>query len=716
MQRYNKIMLQPEVNKLPRPLIWTILFICLLPFILTLLGADFSTSGKALSLDSVKTLTATNLADSMHFSLAGSFTHTILEWSAFCTAIFTAILAFIHFSIKRDITTPIIAMALMFSGCMDAFHTLAADRLIESVSDTQNFIPFTWAICRIFNAMILIVGVSFLSVKGVKQIKTDILFITLISLLFSLIAFLIIHITATSINLPVTQFPDRLITRPYDVIPLLLFIFAGVYAYPRFYKKHPSLFAHGLLVSVIPEIAVEMHMSFGSTALFDNHFNIAHFLKIFAYLVPFAGLALDYIYTSRHEKNVTQDLVDIQGELRLEKERTDETLNLRTIELRRRIKELDCLYGISTLVMRPDITIPEILKETCELIMPAMQYPNIAASSITIYDMEYTAKGFEQTNWKVRSDIVLDGEVVGQVIVCYLKEPEKNNKNPFLAAEQFMINEVADRIGRCVNRIRAQEELNKANEELKDTQLQLMQAEKLDTIGTLSAGVAHEVKNPLAVIQLGINYMQKTITKGGELDGVIQDMDDAIHRANNVIKELVDFSASKQLELEIQELNSIVEESLLLVKHELIKYNINIVKELEENLPFVEIDRNKIQQVFINLFMNAIHAMGSKGTLSVRTYTSDLKEILELHNMSKTGQYRLTDNVVVIEIEDTGSGISPDDQNKIFEPFFTTKKSGEGTGLGLSVTENIIRLHNAFIDINNHKEGGVIASIMFKSI
>ena len=266
-------MLETEINKLPQPLIWMILFVCLLPFILTIMGADFSTPGVPLSFDSLKTQTSIDLVDSLHFSLAGSFTHTILEWSAFCTAIFTAILAFVHFSIKRDVTTPIIAMALLFSGCMDAFHTLAADRLIGSVSDTENFIPFTWAICRIFNAMILIVGVLFLSVKSVKQIKMDILFIAVISLLFGLIAFMIIHITATSTNLPITQFPDRLITRPYDVIPLLLFIFAGVYAYPRFYKKNPSLFAHGLLVSVIPEIAVQMHMAFGSTALFDNHFN-----------------------------------------------------------------------------------------------------------------------------------------------------------------------------------------------------------------------------------------------------------------------------------------------------------------------------------------------------------------------------------------------------------------------------------------------------------
>jgi signal transduction histidine kinase len=263
---------------------------------------------------------------------------------------------------------------------------------------------------------------------------------------------------------------------------------------------------------------------------------------------------------------------------------------------------------------------------------------------------------------------------------------------------------------------RTGELLTKRTSELREAQLQLFQAEKMETIGTLSAGIAHEVKNPLAVIQLGINYLQKTLQKDEGIDGVIQDMDNAVHRADSVIKELVDFSASKQLKLEKQEPNQIIEESLLLVKHELTKYNINVVKKLEKNIPLIEADRNKLQQVFINVYMNAIHAMGAKGTLLVRTYAGVLKNELKKHNMSATGQFKLTKNVVVIEIVDTGPGIKSEDENKIFEPFFTTKKAGVGTGLGLTVTENIVRLHNAYIDIKNHKEGGVIVSIIFKAI
>ncbi len=716
MERINEMRLGVEINKLPQPLVLMFLFICLFPFILTLIGVDFSTSGTALTLDSVKTLTSGSLADSMHLSLAGSFTHTILEWSAFCTAIFTAILAFVHFSIKRDLTTPVIAMALMFSGCMDAFHTLAADRLLESVSDTQNFIPFTWAICRIFNAIILIVGIIFLSIKGVREIKRDILLISWVSLMFGVIAYIIIHIAATGTNIPETQFPDNLITRPYDLVPLLLFIVAGVYVYPKFYSKNPSFFAHSLFISVIPEIAVEMHMAFGSTALFDNHFNIAHFLKIFVYLVPFTGLALDFIHTSRNEKKKTFDLINVQDELKLEKEKTEEKLDLRTRQLKGRIKELNCLYDISTLIMKPGITIPDILVEACELVIPAMRYPDIAASSITINNEKCTTKNYKKSTWNLCDDISINGEVVGQLTVCYLKESTEYSKNPFLTEEQLMIKEIADRIGRSIERMGAQEELRKTHDELEYTQLQLIQAEKMDSIGKLSAGIAHEVKNPLAVIQLGINYIQKTLQTSVALDAVIQDMENAIHRADSVIKELVDFSASRQLKLERQELNPIVEESLLLVKHELTKHNIDVEMKFEEDLPLIEIDKNKLQQVFINLFMNAIHAMGRKGSLVVRIYNSVIKNELMKHNLSQTGQFKKANNVVVVEIKDTGPGISEKNKGKIFEPFFTTKKTGVGTGLGLTVTENIIRLHAAYIDISNHKEGGAIVSIIFKII
>ncbi|MCH8040403.1 MAG: response regulator [Nitrospinae bacterium] len=284
-------------TRLPVPFIWATVGICCFPFLLNLLGFDFGSQNPAFPFSTASQMGAPERVDAMFRTLAGSFTHTILEWTAFCTAIFTVLLAFLHFSIKRDIMTPILGMALFCAGVMDAFHTLAADRLIEAAADNRNLIPFTWAISRLFNALILIAGVSLFLMKGVRNLKGDIRFVLLTSLGFGVMAYAIIHYCANTAQLPQTMYPDSLITRPYDVVPLVLYVLAGLTLFRWFYERNPGLFAHGLLLAMVPEAAVEMHMAFGSTALFDNHFNIAHFLKIFAYLVPLGGLALDYVQT-----------------------------------------------------------------------------------------------------------------------------------------------------------------------------------------------------------------------------------------------------------------------------------------------------------------------------------------------------------------------------------------------------------------------------------
>jgi signal transduction histidine kinase len=252
--------------------------------------------------------------------------------------------------------------------------------------------------------------------------------------------------------------------------------------------------------------------------------------------------------------------------------------------------------------------------------------------------------------------------------------------------------------------------------ELKKTQLQLIHAEKLESIGRLAAGVAHEVKNPLAVIQLGVDYLSKTLRGNNDAAETVGDMDDAVKRADTVIKGLLEFSRPAKPEMAALDINKVLEESLLLVKYELTKNSISLDKRLEKELPIVELDRNKMKQVFINIFMNAIHAMGKDGTLTVKTSSSKLsKENFNLH-CKFTEHLKVGDSVVIAEIEDTGTGIPEDKIDKLFDPFFTTKPTGVGTGLGLSVTRGIIDLHKAAINIVNRNEGGACVSIIFKTL
>ncbi|MUG98525.1 hypothetical protein F7734_42020 [Scytonema sp. UIC 10036] len=299
-------------TRIPVQLVWGVVGICVVPSLLNLLGVDFGSPPQTLNTP-LPNPTKGEVIDVMHYTLSGSFTHTILEWSAFCTAIFTVILSLIHFYLKEDVITIIIGIALFSAGCMDAFHTLAADRLIQGVADNQNLIPFTWAICRLFNAVILLGGTGFFPLLQPRKSKGSIGVVAIASLVCGITAFGIVYICAHSATLPKTTFPNSIVTRPWDVAPLLLFIFAGLVVFPRFYYRYPSLFSHALIISIIPQVATQLHMVFGSKELFDNHFNIAHFLKIIAYLVPFLGLSLDYIRTYQEQANTAKQLKQAMG-------------------------------------------------------------------------------------------------------------------------------------------------------------------------------------------------------------------------------------------------------------------------------------------------------------------------------------------------------------------------------------------------------------------
>ncbi len=282
-------------TKIPTYMVYGIMLLCVIPYLLTLLGVDFGSTHSTIDHRWASDAKHHEIVDAHFHALSGAFTHTLFEWTAFCVAGFVVVLALSHYKITKDITTPVIGVALFMAGCMDAFHTLAADRLITAVADNRDLIPFTWAISRSFNALIMIVGVGVLLMRDDKKKIQDFSFVITVSLFFAVIAYTIITVAASTKNLPATTYPDSFLTRPFDAIPLILFVIAGFFIYPRLYKRYPSLFAHGLILSAIPEVFTQLHMTFGSKALFDSHFNIGHFLKIVAYSIPLLGLILDYI-------------------------------------------------------------------------------------------------------------------------------------------------------------------------------------------------------------------------------------------------------------------------------------------------------------------------------------------------------------------------------------------------------------------------------------
>lgn len=259
-------------------------------------------------------------------------------------------------------------------------------------------------------------------------------------------------------------------------------------------------------------------------------------------------------------------------------------------------------------------------------------------------------------------------------------------------------------------------ELQRMHTDLRAMQMQLVEAEKMRTIGRLAAGVAHEVKNPLAILLRGLDFLLQSLKQPDEtVTAVIKDMQDAIMRANTVIHGLLDFSSPNQLEAQPEDLNTIIRQSLFFVKHLLSEFHVHVNLELSPELPPSRLDRQKIAEVLVNLFENAIHAMPQGGSLTVRTSAKLLTGFGPSMGSSAIDRFQIGGLVVMAEIEDTGAGIPTDKLDKVFEPFFTTKPTGQGTGLGLSVSKTIVELHRGSIEVENREKGGVRVTLMFRA-
>lgn len=261
-------------------------------------------------------------------------------------------------------------------------------------------------------------------------------------------------------------------------------------------------------------------------------------------------------------------------------------------------------------------------------------------------------------------------------------------------------------------------ELQRANETLKHTQLQLLHAERLQSIGRLAAGVAHEVKNPLAVLRMGTDFFTDLRLPGESVAMVIEEMQSAIQRADTIIMGMLDFSAPGELRLQPVEVNQLVNHALALVRHEITAHGHTVERATTSGAARALLDAQKIDQVLVNLLTNALHAMPKGGQLriwtGVRTLTAD--ELAHDAGSREGARFRTGEAVVEIQIDDSGTGIPADKLDKIFDPFFTTKETGKGTGLGLTVARKIVELHGGTLSINNRPEGGVRSTLLFKAI
>jgi PAS domain S-box-containing protein len=224
--------------------------------------------------------------------------------------------------------------------------------------------------------------------------------------------------------------------------------------------------------------------------------------------------------------------------------------------------------------------------------------------------------------------------------------------------------------------------------ELEQTQIQLLQAEKMASLGKLAAGVAHQINNPLGGIILFAGLMLEEYDLEAaareDLNRILRDAE----RCKDTVKELLEFARQTRHEMRPLDINKAIVRTLFLLENQTLFQNIKIVRQLDEDIPPVRGDGQQLNHLFMNIILNAAQAMQGSGTLTVSTRRG------------------VNDQRAHIAIADTGPGIPPDVMPHIFEPFFTTKEEGEGTGIGLSLVYGIVESHGGKIRAVNREPTG----------
>ncbi len=235
---------------------------------------------------------------------------------------------------------------------------------------------------------------------------------------------------------------------------------------------------------------------------------------------------------------------------------------------------------------------------------------------------------------------------------------------------------------------------------------QMRIAQKMESVGRLAGGIAHDFNNILGIVLAHSSFLQMQAGVNEKSKKSFDAIDTAVKRGAGIVKQLLQFSRKNETELQLIDINHNIAEMKELLK-ETMPRNIQIVQKLDESLPDIEIDSNQLQQVFLNLSVNARDAMPEGGALRFTTHVVDRVAVEKLFPKAAANRY------VVVSVSDTGTGMPEEVKQKIFDPFFTTKPEGKGTGLGLPVVYGVVTGAGGFIDVASEAGRGTTFTLYF---
>jgi signal transduction histidine kinase len=363
-------------------------------------------------------------------------------------------------------------------------------------------------------------------------------------------------------------------------------------------------------------------------------------------------------------------------------------LGRRLAALQEKNRVLACMYRIAQLAVGERQGLQTTLAAIRDLIPHGFDAPERIVAAIELDQASHRTPGFEDAKNHYGSEIRVGDKLRGRVVVGRLcKGPESEDPNcAYTAEEKKLIESAARKVAYIVER-------KETDEEKQELEARLRHADRLATIGQLAAGIAHELNNPLGDI---LGFAQLSCKHPHLPEQIYQDQVKIVKStlyAREVIKKILLFSRQSQPHKGTVNLNRLIEEWMDFFEFRCKQNQIEIVLTMDQNLPAITGDPSQLNQVLINLAVNAIHAMPHGGRLTITTGVEQ--------------------GAVYLKVQDTGTGIDDEIRDKIFLPFFTTKEVDRGTGLGLSVVYGIVQEHNGRISLTSTLGQGSTFTIQF---
>lgn len=362
------------------------------------------------------------------------------------------------------------------------------------------------------------------------------------------------------------------------------------------------------------------------------------------------------------------------------------------LELIERNKELSCLYEIAKIIAPSDRSFSDVLQAIVSILPSAFHYPGRVGASIRVDDQVFTTDGFSPTTSRINATLTIEGRPKGVIEVFYKQfkeDADYDGEGHFLTEETNLLQTIARQVSLMI-------EIKLANEKQARLESQLRHADRLAKIGQLTAGVAHELNEPLSGIlgfaQLALKKIDSPEQLARYLDRIVQS---CLH-AREIIKKMMLFSSPVPQHMARVDLNQLLADGMSFIVPRFEGSGIRFDADFDPALPPIFADASQITQVLVNLVINGIHAMPDGGVLTMKTVCMGGKACMI--------------------VKDTGVGMDAKTMEQIFLPFFSTKDVDHGTGLGLSVVHGILTAHDATIDVQSQLGRGTVFTIAFPAI